>query len=169
VHLFGSACLPAASRADPIRPRRSGTSFCPSDTRGPRVPALVERTSPVLVNQTPHQSASRETFRLRTVVKSSIRRARNKRCMPPLSDSRNPAQRLAREHVKRVERPRGVAVKRQFRPGSPFPSRLRCWRDATGATTPLLRMHALIARGLMESPPMWGAKNRITSLSWAIA
>jgi hypothetical protein len=78
-----SACLPAASRADPIRPRRPKTSFCPSDTHGPRVPALVERTYPCAYAPGTFIGPSGKPS-ARAVVKSSIRRARViRRCMSP--------------------------------------------------------------------------------------
>jgi hypothetical protein len=125
-------------RAPIDSPSRSRTSFCPSDRHRPRVPALFERTFPYLCIRHPHPGRQPE------------RGSGSRGCeeLQPTSDCRRAAQRLAHDHVKRVERPREGRCSMTIRIAFP---RLRCRRDLP-APPLLITDFALIARYLMGSP-----------------
>jgi hypothetical protein len=128
-----------ARRSD--SPLSSRTSFCLSDTHGPRVPALVERTFPCTYEpDTLIRPPARGDLPARAVVKSSIRRARNKKVYAGLCRTLVSLRSGLLVSTKRVEPPRERVAVNDNSDRIAFPSRLRCWRDATGATSPFLRI-----------------------------
>jgi hypothetical protein len=133
-----------ARRSD--SPSSSRTSFCLSDTHGPRVPALVERTFPCTYEpDTLIRPPARGDLPARAVVKTSIRRARNKKVYAGLCRTLVSLRSGLLVSTKRVEPPGRGSRSTTIQTGSR--SRRDCGPGATLRAPPLL-YYGLRARRL---------------------